>query len=167
MCVDKIKRLESFKKFEICQKLHLTYSTYVDIVWNSNFAPFCSEIDQCDAREREGVTQKNAASVNWRRFVPSGSIVSLLITLHCASRNSHFSDCTTYSLLYDDFVVLLYLRLLCTKCQTWAVATGTKQRNMHCPIFHRLVTTTAFSYSAGQNQTFCLIQDEELVPNEC
>ena len=25
MCVDKIKRLESFKKFEICQKLHLRY----------------------------------------------------------------------------------------------------------------------------------------------
>ena len=25
MCVDKIKRLESFKKFEICQKLHLKY----------------------------------------------------------------------------------------------------------------------------------------------
>ena len=25
MCVDKIKRLESFKKFEICQKLHLMY----------------------------------------------------------------------------------------------------------------------------------------------
>ena len=25
MCVDKIKHLESLKKFEICQKLHLTY----------------------------------------------------------------------------------------------------------------------------------------------
>ena len=25
MCVDKIKRLEYFKKFEICQKLHLMY----------------------------------------------------------------------------------------------------------------------------------------------
>ena len=98
-------------------------------------------------RVREGVTQKNAASVNWRRFVPSGSIVSLLITLHCASRNSHFSDCTTYSAIYD-FVVLLYLRLLCTKCQTWAVATGTKQRNMHCPIFHPLVTTQRLFHAA-------------------
>ena len=27
MCVDKIKCLESFKKFEICQKLHLTLAS--------------------------------------------------------------------------------------------------------------------------------------------
>ena len=31
MCVDKIKCLESFKKFEICQKLHLMYIHFIII----------------------------------------------------------------------------------------------------------------------------------------
>ena len=124
-------------------------------MWNSNFATFCSEIDQCDARERGRVSLKRM-----QQALIDDVLCPLGALFHCLSHYivqvaTHIFQIALRTLLYD-FVVLLYLRLLCTKCQTWAVATGTKQRNMHCPIFHRLVTTTAFSCS-GQTKTFYLV----------